>query len=88
MKTKLSHLNEHLFAQLERLADEGLDADQLDIECRRADAIVQLADQITGTADLQLRAAKLYAEYGGAILPMLPEIGQAKTLPATPDAPK
>ena len=84
MKNKLSDLNDHLFAQLERLADEALDADQLDRECRRADAIVELADQITGTADLQLRAAKLFAEHGGAVLPMLPEIGARRAL-ATPD---
>lgn len=77
MKNKLSDLNDHLFAQLERLADEGMDADQLDQEVKRAEAIVAVADQITGSADLQLKAAKLFAEHGGAVLPMLPQIGRS-----------
>lgn len=77
-KNKLSDLNDHLFAQLERLSDEGLTGEQLSDEVKRADAIVAIADQITGNADLQLKAAKLFAEHGGAVLPMLPQIGQGK----------
>lgn len=75
MKNKLSDLNDHLFAQLERLSDEGLDAEKLEHEVKRAEALVAVADQITGNADLQLKAAKLFAEHGGAVLPMLPAIG-------------
>jgi len=76
-KNKLTDLNDHLFAQLERLADESLDADQLEAEVKRADAIVQVADQITGNAELQLKAAKIFAEHGATVLPMLPQIGKA-----------
>ncbi|ETX26697.1 hypothetical protein [Roseivivax isoporae] len=75
MKNKLSDLNNHLFAQLERLSDEGLDAEKLEQEVARAEAIVQVADKITGNADLQLRAARLFAEHGQSIMPMLPQIG-------------
>ena len=75
MKNKLSDLNNHLFAQLERLSNESLSAEQLEIEVKRADAMVSVADQITGNADLQLKAAKLYAEHGANVLPMLPQIG-------------
>jgi hypothetical protein len=75
MKNKLSDLNNHLFAQLERLSNETLSAEQLEIEVKRADALVSVADQITGNADLQLKAAKLYAEHGANVLPMLPQIG-------------
>jgi len=77
MKNSISDLNDHLFTQLERLADEGLDADQIEKEVKRADAIVQVADQITGNARLQIAAAKLFAEHGGTVLPMLPQIGKA-----------
>lgn len=75
MKNKLGDLNNHLFAALERLADEDLNAEQIERESKRADAIVAVADQIIGSADLQLKAAKLWAEHGQAIMPMLPKIG-------------
>jgi len=76
-KNRLSDLNDHLFAQLERLRDETLSPDELEAEVRRTDAIVSVADQITGNADLQLKAAKLFAEHGQGVLPMLPQIGKA-----------
>lgn len=75
MKNRMSDLNNHLFAALERLSDEGLSDDQIGTEARRADAIVSVADKIISNATLQLNAAKLWAEHGSAILPMLPKIG-------------
>lgn len=77
MKNRLSDLNNHLFAQLERLAEDDLSPEGIEQEVKRTEAIVKLADQITGNADLQLKAAKLFAEHGEAILPMLPQIGKA-----------
>ena len=78
MKNKLTDLNDHLFAQLERLSDEDLDAEALEREVKRADAMVDVADKITANADLQLKAAKLFAEHGAVVLPHLPQIGAAK----------
>lgn len=78
-KNKLSDLNDHLFAQLERLSDEALTAEQIEQEAKRADAIVSVADQITDNAGLQLKAAKLFADHGQAVLPMLPQLGRART---------
>lgn len=75
MKNKLTNLNDHLFAQLERLSDEDLTSEQIATEVSRTEAIVSVADKITSNADLQLKAAKLFAEHGQAILPMLPQIG-------------
>ena len=77
MKNNLSDLNNHLFAQLDRLAVDSLTPDQIEQEVKRADAIVSLADQVSRNADLQLKAAKLYAEHGQAVLPHLPQIGKA-----------
>lgn len=64
MKNKLSDLNNHLFAQLERLSEEDLTDEQLQKECARADAIVSVAEQIAKGADLQLKAAALVAAHG------------------------
>jgi len=77
MKNKLSDLTDHLFAQIERLTDEGMSAEQIDAEVKRSGAVVQLADKIVGNARLQLDAAKIYAEHGDRIMPMLPQIGRS-----------
>ncbi|EPX82065.1 hypothetical protein [Salipiger mucosus] len=78
MKNKLTDLNNHLFEQLERLNDPDLSAEQIEQEVKRSGAMVSVADQITGNAELQLKAAKLFAEHGQGVLPMLPQIGNAK----------
>ena len=73
MKNRLCDLNNHLFAQMERLSDEDLPAEELEREVRRARAIVGVSDQIIETASLQFRAAELVAEYGPDVRGMLPE---------------
>lgn len=75
MKNKLTDLNNHLFAQLERLSDEDLSAEDLEREISRTDAIVDVFDTIVRNAGLQLKAAKLYAEHGAYIEARLPAIG-------------
>lgn len=77
-KNRLSDLNDHLFAQLERLTDENLSSEQIETEVKRAEAVVAVADQITDIADMQLRAAKLYVDFGDKVLPMLPQIGKSQ----------
>jgi hypothetical protein len=80
MKNRLTDLNDHLFAQLERLSEEGLTSEQIEDEVKRAAAIVQVSDQIVGNAKLHLDAAKIIAQHGDRFqkhLPMLagPEKG-------------
>lgn len=77
MKNKLSDLNNHLFSQLERLSEADLDADAIEREVKRADAIVDLSDQVLQIANTSLKAAKLFAEHGDAVLPHLPQIGNS-----------
>jgi len=77
MKNKLSDLTNHLFAQLERLGDEDLTAEQIDQEVKRSEAIVSISDQVVVNANLQLKAAKLFADHGATIVPHLPMIGSA-----------
>lgn len=74
MKNKLSDLNNHLFAQLERLGDEELNSEQIADEVKRAKAITHVAEQIISNADLQLKAAHLLATHGDRFKPMLPMI--------------
>ena len=52
MKNKLSDLNNHLFAQLERLSDEDIKGEDLDEEIRRAEAVCNVATQIIDTGVL------------------------------------
>lgn len=74
MKNKLSDLNNHLFAQLERLGEEDLTAEQIEAEAKRADAIVDISDQILRNADLHLKAATLIANHGERFHDKLPMI--------------
>lgn len=74
-KNKLGDLNDHLFAALERLSDEDMTAEQIEIEAKRAAAIVAIADQVTENARTRLLGAKLFAEHGEKMLPYLPAIG-------------
>jgi hypothetical protein len=79
MKNKLSDLNDHLFAQIERLGDENLSPDQIDAEVKRGEAIVKVSEQIVSMAALQVQAAKVMVEYGNDPSNYLPQIGKAKT---------
>lgn len=74
MKNKLVDLNNHLFAQLERLSEEGLSAEDIDREVKRTGAIVDVSEQIVRNADLALKAVKLVADHGDRFKPMLPMI--------------
>jgi len=74
MKNRLTDLNDVLFAQLERLSDETLTAEQITHEVARADAIVEVADQIVGNARLQLEACEMVVEYGDRVSSYLPMI--------------
>jgi hypothetical protein len=55
-KSTLTDLNDHLFAQLERLGDEGLSDKELVHEMKRADAITDIAKQVINNAQLVLDA--------------------------------
>ncbi len=75
MSQSIRDLNAFLFAQLERLDVEKLAPEAIEAEVQRTEAIVAAADRITANFDLQLKAAKLYAEHGDKMLPHLPQLG-------------
>ncbi|WP_088187576.1 hypothetical protein [Desulfosporosinus sp. FKA] len=65
MKNSLGDLNNHLFAQLERLGDEDIKGDKLSEEIERSKAITQVATQIINNGKLVLDAIKAKDEYLG-----------------------
>lgn len=71
MNNKLIDLNNHLFAQLERLSDEGLKGDDLKVEIERGKAVANVAREIVGNAKLALEAYKAHREFGGVAPAML-----------------
>jgi hypothetical protein len=85
MKNKLADLNNHLFAQLERLSDEGLSAKKMEAEIRRADAIIGLSREIIDNAALQVKAVGLIVQHGDSLKRHLPMItGEVASVSGAP----
>lgn len=64
MRNTLEDLNNHLFAQLERLGEEDITNEKLQEEIDRAKAITDIATQIIATGSLALKAETFIQEYG------------------------
>ena len=64
MKNKLMDLNNHLFEALERLNDEDMTPEELEIELKRSKAITGVANAIISNASVALEAQKHMDEYG------------------------
>lgn len=62
MKNTLGDLNNHLFAQLERLGDEDLQGEKLQEEIERAKSITALSSQIISNGNLVLQAEKFKSD--------------------------
>ena len=60
MKNKLTDLNDHLFAELERLGDEDLSGDELKEELGRARGIATISSQVIKNANTMLSAARYF----------------------------
>lgn len=59
MKNTLGDLNNHLFAQLERLSDEDLKGEELKEEILRAKSVTDIASRIIDNGNLVLQGQKL-----------------------------
>lgn len=67
MRNTLGDLNNHLFAQLERLSDEDVKGDKLKEEMERAKAVTGLASQIIANGQLVLKAKQFMTDYPDAV---------------------
>ena len=61
MKNTLGELNNHLFAQLERLGDEDLSKENLEKEVQRAESITKIARVIIENSNTALKAVQIKA---------------------------
>lgn len=61
-RNTLGDLNNHLFAQLERLSDEGIKGEELQEEIKRAHAVTGVAREIIANGKLVLEAKKFEDE--------------------------
>lgn len=75
MKNTLGDLNNHLFAQLERLGDEDITGDKLIEEIDRAKAVTYVASQVIANGNLVLKAERMKEENlnANAVLPKMLE---------------
>ena len=62
-KNKLTDLNDHLFAELERLGDEELSGDELKEELGRAKGIAAISSQVIKNANTMLSAARFFDDH-------------------------
>ena len=59
LRNTLGDLNNHLFAQLERLSDEDIKGEKLREEINRAEAVSTIAQQIISNGALALKAKQI-----------------------------
>lgn len=78
MQNKLIDLNNHLFAQMERLSDESLTPEELQREIQRGQAIKAISREIIDNARLALDAQVLIHEHQLTNSPMMLGIGDGK----------
>lgn len=78
MKNTLGDLNNHLFAQLEKINDDDLSGEALDAEIKRTEAMAKISEQIIKTGELQFKAMQHMDEYGYDRKKAVPEMLEIK----------
>lgn len=78
MKNTLGDLNNHLFAQLEKINDDDLSGEALDVEIKRTEAMAKISEQIIKTGELQFKAMQHMDEYGYDRKKAVPEMLEVK----------
>lgn len=78
MKNTLGDLNNHLFAQLEKINDDDLSGEALEAEIKRTEAMAKISEQIIKTGELQFKAMQHMDEYGYDRKKAIPEMLEVK----------
>lgn len=78
MKNTLGDLNNHLFAQLEKINDDDLNGEALDAEIKRTEAMAKISEQIIKTGELQFKAMQHMDEYAYDRKKAVPEMLEVK----------
>ena len=73
-RNTLMDLNNHLFAELERLGDEDLTQEELEKEIARADAITKVGNVLVNNAKTSLETTKTQMEWGRRESVKIPEM--------------
>lgn len=84
MTSTLNDLNNHLFAQLDRLSEDCKTPEDIEAECQRAKAVVRIAEQIIHSSQVQLQAVTVLAQHGDRFKGMVAQIAP----PAAPAQPR
>ena len=63
-RRKLSDLQEHLYAQLDRLGESDIDGEKLDAEIRRTHAMTEIAGRVVEVRRVALDTWKVAASLG------------------------
>ncbi|HBA09927.1 MAG TPA: hypothetical protein DCW48_10590 [Methylotenera mobilis] len=71
MKNTLTDLNNHLFAQMERLSEESLSVEQLAFEAERSKSLTIIARTIVDNARLVLDAQTRIRQYACRLIGFL-----------------
>lgn len=64
MKNTLSDLNNYLFEQLERLSDDSLSSEAMELQLKRTDSVVRVADKIIQNGELAFKTMQHLDQYG------------------------
>lgn len=64
MKNTLTDLNDYLFEQLERVSSTEITPDELDIQIKKTESVVKIAEQIIANGELAFKTMRHVDAYG------------------------
>lgn len=82
MRNKITDLNNHLFALLERLSDEEITADQLTLEINRSKSINDISLTIIESAKITVEVMKLMEKSGMKLDPIVTNLLEGEKISA------
>ncbi len=75
VKNNMAALNDFLFQSLERITNDDLQGDELELEIKRAEVVTKVAQSIVSNGELALKAQKLMYDCGSAAQVEIPLLG-------------